>query len=142
MGPSQKDDVFAEVDVDSRIQQIELKRPKPVLKPSERIGGKYPMRKPGMKYKPKELSKYQVRRRLPSQKDDVFAEVDVDSRIQNIELKSRKKPVYTRKERIGGKYPMKKPAMKYRPKEVSKNSFRRRLVKGIVASRIEKYEKL
>merc|ERR1711900_98736 len=81
------------------------------------------------------------RRRLPSQKDDVFAEVDVDSRIQQIELK-RPKPVLKPSERIGGKYPMPKPGMKYRPKEMQKYSVRRRLVKGIVASRIEKYEKL
>merc|ERR1712202_111295 len=93
------------------------------------------------RYRPKELSKYQVRRRLPSQKDDVFAEVDVDSRIQQIELK-RPKPVLKPSERIGGEYPMPKPGMKYRPKELSKYQVRRRLVKGNVAKKIEKYEKM
>merc|ERR1712202_21536 len=93
------------------------------------------------RYRPKELSKYQVRRRLPSQKDDVFAKVDVDSRIQKIELK-RPKPVLKPSERIGGKYPMPKPGMRYRPKELSKYQVRRRLVKGNVAKKIEKYEKM
>merc|ERR1712202_38895 len=109
------DDVFAKVDVRSRIRQIESKRPKPTLAPKD--ANPIPMPKPAMKYRPKEVSKYSVSRRLVE--DDVFAKVDVRSRIQQIESK-RPKPVYTRKERIGGKYPMRKPAMKYKPKEVSK----------------------
>merc|ERR1712096_439074 len=65
-GPSSRrlveDDVFAKVDVRSRIQQIESKRPKPTLAPKD--ANPIPMPKPAMKYRPKEVSKYSVSRRL------------------------------------------------------------------------------
>merc|ERR1711964_123540 len=80
------------------------------------------MPKPAMKYRPKEVSKYSVSRRLVE--DDVFAKVDVKSRIQQIELK--RKPKLSPKD--ANPIPMPKPAMKYRPKEVSKYSVSRRLV--------------
>merc|ERR1712202_92050 len=115
------DDVFAKVDVRSRIRQIESKRPKPTLAPKD--ANPIPMPKPAMKYRPKEVSKYSVSRRLVE--DDVFAKVDVRSRIQQIESK-RPKPTLAPKD--ANPIPMPKPAVKYRPKEVSKYSVSRRLV--------------
>merc|ERR1712096_453895 len=96
----------------------------------------------------KEVSKYSVSRRLVEDED----KVTVADRVRFYE--SMNKPKFTRKERnpipsidSSSEEPlMRKPAMKYRPKEVSKYSVSRRLVededKVTVADRVRFYESM